>query len=157
MEKSSDSPGVFIPPPLFYAAVFALSVLIQNRIPIQSSFLQGTAGTVIGLVCIITGLVFAAPALRQFVMTKNTVVLIKPASSLQTGGIYARSRNPMYIGLLFLYIGLALRFGNSWTFLLLPVLILLITRLVIIPEEKYLLRAFGSLYTDYKKKVPRWL
>ncbi len=46
------------------------------------------------------GMIFNVPALRQFIKTKNTVVTIKPASSLQTNGIYSVCRNPMYTGLL---------------------------------------------------------
>lgn len=63
----------------------------------------------------------------------------------------------MYVGLLLIYIGLALQFGNWWTLLLIPFLIALITYRVILPEEKYLTRAFGEDYLNYQKQVRRWI
>jgi protein-S-isoprenylcysteine O-methyltransferase Ste14 len=158
MKKSADSPGVYIPPPLIYAAIFAISVLLQKWIPIGNSFNHHSTVTITaGIICLLAGLVFSAPALRQFKTTKNTLILIRPANSLQTSGIYARSRNPMYVSLLFMYCGFAFLFGNYWTFLLFPVLVIIISRGVIVPEEKYLLRAFGNAYTEYKSKVRRWI
>ena len=62
----------------------------------------------------------AIPALRQFFKTKNTIVLIKPANSLQTTGIYSLTRNPMYLSLMLMYLGMAFIFGNWWTLFLAP-------------------------------------
>ena len=93
----------------------------------------------------------------QFIKSKNTVVTVKPASSLQTSGIYSVSRNPMYLGLILIYLGMAFIFGNWWTLLLFPVLIVLINYLIILPEERYLIRAFGNSYSDYKNRVRRWI
>jgi protein-S-isoprenylcysteine O-methyltransferase Ste14 len=159
MKNTKDSPGVFIPPPLIYAAFFLLSFLLQGYFTIKRAFFfHSIAANIIGIIIIIFGqIVFGIPALRQFFKTKNTVVLIKPANSLQTTGIYSYSRNPMYVGLLFTYLGMAFIFGNWWTLILLPLLIVLITNRVILPEERYLTRAFGDEYADYKIKVRRWI
>ena len=159
MKNPKDSPGVFIPPPLIYAAFFLISFLLQGYFTIKRAFFfHNIAANIIGIIFIILGqLVFGIPALRQFFKTKNTVVLIKPANSLQTTGIYSYSRNPMYLGLLFTYLGVAFIFGNWWTIFLLPILIIVITYRVILPEERYLARAFGDEYSAYKKKVRRWI
>jgi len=63
----------------------------------------------------------------------------------------------MYAGLLLVYIGIAFIKGNIWTFILIPLVIFIVNRLIIIKEEKYLERAFGKQYLDYKNKVRRWL
>lgn len=63
----------------------------------------------------------------------------------------------MYMGMLLLYAGLALLLGNWWTLLLVPVLVWAVQRVVILPEERYLQRAFGADYTTYKAKVRRWI
>lgn len=63
----------------------------------------------------------------------------------------------MYVGLLFVYIGMAFLKGNWWTIILIPFVILMVTQMIIIKEEKYLERAFGETYLDYKLKVRRWL
>ena len=156
MKNSKDNPGVFIPPPLFYAALFFLSFLLQKYFPIGNGFLQTSIAYVSGAIFIVAGLAFSIPALRQFIKTKNTVITVKPATSLQTGGIYSLTRNPMYLGLLLVYTGLAFIFGNWWTFLLLPVLFVLVTCLIILPEEKYLSEAFRNSYPVYKKNTRRW-
>ena len=97
------------------------------------------------------------PRSLRFLRTRNTLVTALPARSLQTGGIYAFSRNPMYAGLLLVYCGLALLVGNWWTLLLVPVLVTVVQRVVILPEERYLQRAFGADYTAYKARVRRWI
>ncbi len=158
MKNSKDSPGVFIPPPLIYAGFFLLSFLIQGYLTIKAAFFFHTrAANIAGLLIIITSLVFSLPALRQFFRTKNTVMLIRPATSLQTSGIYSLTRNPMYVGLALLYLGMALIFGNWWTLILFPVLLVTIHFRVIRPEENYLSRAFGDPYAEYKNQVRRWI
>ena len=157
MKKTKDNPGVFVPPPLFYAAFFLFSILLQGYFPIRSSFFHDSLAYVLGVIIIVAGLIFTVPAVRQFIKTHNTVVTVKSATSLQTSGIYAVTRNPMYTGLILEYLGLALIFGNWWTIILLPVLIISVSYLVILPEERYLTRAFGDSYTDYKNSVRRWI
>ena len=103
------------------------------------------------------GLVVMLPALVKFFKTKNTLIPNKPATSLQTSGIYSITRNPMYLGLLNIYIGIAFLKGNWWTLMLVPFVILIVTYLVILKEESYLGRAFGDGYVEYRKKVRRWI
>jgi protein-S-isoprenylcysteine O-methyltransferase Ste14 len=105
----------------------------------------------------VAGLFFNIPALRQFFKTKNTLITIKPANTLQTTGIYSISRNPMYISLLLIYIGLSFLIGSWWNFILLPFLIMIVQEYVIKREERYLERTFGNQYSDYKSKIRRWL
>jgi protein-S-isoprenylcysteine O-methyltransferase Ste14 len=158
MKNIKDNPGVFVPPPLFYVLIFLISFFLQVYFTIRRAFFfHSRIANILGLIFILTGLFFAVPAVRQFFKSKTSIVPIRPASSLQTSGIYAVSRNPMYLGLLFEYLGLALIFGNWWTLFLIPVLIALIHYRVIRPEERYLSRAFGESYSEYRKKVRRWI
>lgn len=157
MESSNDHPGVYIPPPIFYAAIFLAAILMQRLAPLKKDFFHTTGSKIIDFILILTGLFFNFPALRQFIKSKNTVITVKPANSLQTTGIYSISRNPMYVSLLFIYTGLSFIFGNWWNILFLPVLIMIIQEYVIKREEKYLGRRFGEQYLDYKTKVRRWL
>jgi len=158
MKNFRDSPGVFVPPPLFYALVFVISFFLQGYFTVKwVFFFHSRPANIFGLIFIFTGLFFAVPAVRQFFKSKTSIVPIRPASSLQTTGIYSISRNPMYLGLLCQYLGLALIFGNWWTLFLIPVLIALIHYRVIRPEERYLSRAFGNSYSEYRKKVRRWI
>ncbi|HEU5052322.1 MAG TPA: isoprenylcysteine carboxylmethyltransferase family protein [Hanamia sp.] len=154
---STDNPGVRVPPPLLYAAIFFAAVYIQKRIPLNASFFETGPAKIAGSILLFIALILTVISLRKFFLSKNTIVTIKPATSLQTTGIYKFTRNPMYLSLLFLYLGLTCFLGNWWNLLLLPILVLVIQQYVIIREEKYLLRRFGTEYLDYKNKVRRWL
>ena len=156
MENKKDSPGVYIPPPLFYVLIFLAAVFIQKKIPIDASVFHLQVTKVVGILLLVTALFFMVTSLRKFFLSKNTLILIKPASSLQTNGIYNISRNPMYVGLAFIYLGLTCLIGNWWNIILFPVLIFIHQQFVIKKEEEYLNRAFGVKYADYKNKVRRW-
>jgi len=157
METKKNHPGVYIPPPIIYALIFLLSLLLQKLFPISALFFKTRVAAVLGYLFVTFSIIFSSPAIVKFIRSKNTLITIKPANSLQTGGIYTITRNPMYLGLLFLYTGIAFFAGNLWTFILIPVVVIIITTYVIGREEKYLLDAFGQDYTSYKIKVRRWI
>lgn len=157
MKVKKDSPGVYIPPPLFYVATFVIAISIQKNVPIADSLFEAQWMNYLGVVLLLISLFFLIRSLRQFFMTKNTVILIKPATSLQTDGIYGVTRNPMYVGLSFVYLGLSCLIGNWWNFLLFPILFFVIQEYVIKSEERYLTREFGQDFFNYTKKVRRWL
>ncbi len=154
--KAKDHPGIYFPPPLLYVLIFFIAPALQQRLPIYPQFFTSTLSSILGWVFLVTGLLFMAPAVRQFRKTKNSMVTIKPATSLQTAGIYTISRNPMYVGLLCFYVAFAFWHGSWWTFIFIPLLILLVNFFIIHREEKYLERTFGKAYRDYKQKVRRW-
>ena len=157
MSAKKDHPGVYPPPPLFYVLIFLSSILLQNQFPFSRALFETTLFLILGVVFISIGIIMLLPALIKFFKTKNTLITIKPANSLQTSGIYSISRNPMYLGLLSLYIGIAFFIGNYWTFMLIPIVIFVVTYFVILKEEKYLDRAFGVDYNAYRQKVRRWI
>jgi protein-S-isoprenylcysteine O-methyltransferase Ste14 len=72
-------------------------------------------------------------------------------------GPYRWTRNPMYLSMLLIYIGLALWFDLFWVIVLSLVVVLLVERLVIRKEELYLEAKFGEEYRQYKREVGRWL
>jgi protein-S-isoprenylcysteine O-methyltransferase Ste14 len=155
--KKEDSPGVSLPPPLIYALFFGISLLIQKLFPIDKAFFNTNASGIVGFLLLAVCLVFDLPSLIQFFRTKNTLITIKSANSLQTKGLYSISRNPMYTGLLCLYSSLAMLVGNWWTVLFIPFVIFIIQSYVIRREESYLTRRFGQQFIEYKMRVRRWL
>lgn len=157
MKEKKDHAGVYVPPPLFYVLTFLLSVVLQHYISLDRSFFLSSAVRISAKIVIAAALLFMLPALLKFLITRNTLITIKPANSLQTTGIYGISRNPMYLGLLLLYTGIALLIGNWWTVMLIPILVAIVTKFVILKEEKYLDRAFGEDYAAYRVKVRRWI
>jgi protein-S-isoprenylcysteine O-methyltransferase Ste14 len=158
MNSPKDHPGVYVPPPLFYVAVFLLAAFVQSKMPIDESAFHHVFVKIIGITIILIAVIFFLfRSLRQFFKSKNTVITILPANSLQTDGIYSVTRNPMYAGLALVYLGVTCFIGSWWNIILFPFLLLVVQELIIKREEKYLVRRFGQSYLEYKKKVRRWL
>lgn len=81
----------------------------------------------------------------------------RPATALVVGGPFRFSRNPLYVALTSLFLGLTLIFNTAWGLLLsIPVLIVMHYG-VILREERYLEAKFGESYRDYRASVRRWL
>jgi protein-S-isoprenylcysteine O-methyltransferase Ste14 len=79
------------------------------------------------------------------------------SSSLVCSGVYTLSRNPMYLGFLLLLLGWSIYLSNSLAFLFLPLFLIYINRFQIEPEERALAARFGEQFTEYTRRVPRWL
>lgn len=108
---------------------------------------------------LLTGLALDLSGLLAFVRRHTTISPLSPHKSraLVTGGVYRFTRNPMYLGLACLLGAWAV-----WLAALLPWLapvafVLYITRFQIGPEERVLAERFGPAYTDYTRRVRRWL
>ena len=63
----------------------------------------------------------------------------------------------MYLGLALVYVGIAIADQSVWALVLLPVVLIIIQRRAIEPEEAFLERRFGADYTRYKENVRRWI
>jgi protein-S-isoprenylcysteine O-methyltransferase Ste14 len=150
-----DTSGVRIPPPLFYIAGFLVGLAFELAIPIDRPPLAITlAGGLIGGAL---WLALDGAAMLFFRRAGTSMVPFNPTTALVTSGPYRRTRNPMYLGMAFLYIALALAFGVIWALIVLPLVIAAVDQLVIAREEAYLVRKFGQPYCDYMARVRRWL
>jgi protein-S-isoprenylcysteine O-methyltransferase Ste14 len=105
------------------------------------------------------GIFIAASAIRQFSAAETTVNPLRPeeATSLVNSGIFARTRNPMYVGISLVLSAWAIWLQSMSNILLLLAFVLYITYLQIKPEEAAMRKIFGQAYTDYCKRVRRWI
>lgn len=105
------------------------------------------------------GGILGLAGLIQFYRSSTSIDPQKPdkTSKLVTDGIYSISRNPMYLGLLFILAGYAFYLSNLLTFLLLPLFVWYMNHYQIIPEEEIMEQKFGDQYLRYKSEVRRWL
>jgi protein-S-isoprenylcysteine O-methyltransferase Ste14 len=111
----------------------------------------------VGLGC--AGFAIIGAATLWFWMEHTTVNPMKPSSAsvLVTSGIYAHTRNPMYLGALLILASWALYLANALTLLFLPAFILYMNRFQIQPEERALTARFGREYVEYMAQVHRWI
>jgi protein-S-isoprenylcysteine O-methyltransferase Ste14 len=147
--------AVPIPPPLIYAGGFLAGVVLElafpiGGLPLAFALLAGVAGGALWLALDVSAMVL-------FLRSRTSVVPSKPTTALVTSGPYRISRNPMYVGMAVLYVALALALGVIWALALVPVVLLVVDRLVIAREERYLEASFGDEYRAYKLRVRRWL
>lgn len=146
-----------IPPPLVAAGLAAAMWAASLAEPPSTIAPFGRAAAAMAL--FILAIALAAPALRAFsrAHTTHSPIHVKEASSLVTTSIYARTRNPMYLGLALLLAAWTLWLAR-WAPLLGPLIFMLfITRFQIMPEERALTARFGEEYTCYRRAVRRWL
>lgn len=152
-----DHPGVYLPPPFFYLMIFVVGWILQKWIPLSPGILRSFPAAGLGVILLIAAIGLISQALKIFYTSGNTVITSRAATSLQTDGIYSKTRNPMYLGMVFIYVSFSLFIGFWWHLILLPFLIILVQYSVIRKEENYLTHRFGMEYLDYQKKVGRWL
>lgn len=157
MTADNHASSRFVWPPTIYGLAAAISALLSWLIPAR--FLAATASgaaTIAGIVVIVTGVLIVAAAGRLFKRAGTPVAPIKPSTALITGGIYRWIRNPMYLGLSLMLLGIGLALGSPWFLVALPIATFAVTKLAIEPEERYLAEKFGTAYLEYKSRVRRW-
>ena len=158
MESASsvpDSAGVRVPPPLVYLGGLAVGFGLEALLP--GSSIPAVVQWVLGGVLLVAGLALLASFNTTFQRKGTAVEPWKPTTSIVTTGPYRVTRNPAYVGMALVYVGIAVLSQALWALVPLPVVLLIIDRTVIAREERYLERKFGREYLDYKGGVRRWI
>jgi len=111
------------------------------------------------IILVVIAVIIGLLAVYSFRSHKTTIDPTSPekASKVVNSGIYAFSRNPMYLALLLVLLALAFYLSNFIAFTVIPLFIAYITQFQIKREECALTSLFGQEYRQYTKKVRRWL
>ncbi len=155
MDRPLDNAGVIAFPPFIWLVNAVISVVVHLfiRLPIMSYSIC----LVCGIVFIILAPTLALSALITMKAAGTNVDPAKPALTIVRDGPFRFTRNPMYLALCLLQIGLGF-FLNDWITLLFVVPLALIFHYgVILREERYLTAKFGEPYLQYKHTVRRWI
>jgi protein-S-isoprenylcysteine O-methyltransferase Ste14 len=147
-----------IPVPWVFILVYLGGAGVQHFLPI----VIGSPDLVwiirvAGFVFVGVGIAIAFSAMGIFRKTKTTTVPHETPSTLVVSGPYRFTRNPMYVGLTLIYLGVAGTRNEIWPVIVLPLLLAYINFLVIPVEEKNLRVVFGAEYQKYGERVGRWL
>lgn len=146
--------NVRLPPPLAYILPFLLAWLLQAFIPLPG--LPIGIARVLTIALCIAGGTFCVWSIGLFRHSKTSLIPVKPTTTLVTSGPYRVTRNPMYLGLLCLYLAAACWFNIVWALVLAPIVVVVIQR-IIEKEEQYLGQKFGEVYRHYQAQVRRWI
>ena len=154
-DANADRPDVIARPPLLLLVAILAAIAGEYIWPLSFDSPDVVAWIGGALMLVAVGVVFGSAG--YFRKKGTNVETWKPTENLVTTGLYAYSRNPIYLAFMEFFIGLGLASGNGWYFILLPALYLLLRYGVIAREETYLTGKFGDVYRGYQKKVRRWI
>ena len=143
-------------PPAWLAAALALAWLQTHMVPIEL-FAPWPIWNLVGGGLVALGLGLMVLALVEFKRARTTPIPHRQPAALIDRGIFALTRNPIYLGDALILAGLSLRWQSILGLLLVPVFIALIDRRFIRAEEARLEAGFGSAFATYASRVRRWL
>lgn len=146
-----------IPPPIITFVMAGGMYVLAERADVAPFDFRGRLA--IAAAFGVAGLAIEATSIAAFVRARTTVNPLAPSRSakLVVGGLYRFSRNPMYVGMLFLLIAAFFYFGEAANAAFAALFVFLLNALQIKPEEKALEEKFGDEYRAYKARVRRWL
>ncbi len=146
-----------IPPPLVALVIAVQMWLLSLLAPVLTFTIPARVS--LAIILALAGVATAIAGVTTFARAKTTVNPTTPekSSSLVSWGVYSITRNPMYLGLLFVLTAWALFLANPLPFLFLPLYMLYINRFQIAPEERALTSLFGREFAAYQSRVRRWI
>lgn len=154
-QGTPDHPGVIAPPPALFAGAFVLSLVVGRVLPLIVP-IKG-AVRLVGALLVVASLTLAGWGFTEMRRAGTNVDPREPATTIVESGPFRLSRNPLYLSLTGMYLGLALLFNRIAALVLLPLTLFVLTKGVIEREERYLDTKFGDQYREYRGRVRRWL
>ena len=150
------SAGIIAPPPVLYLGALVIAFVIHVVFPQRISAPAHIPQWLGLLLLVLSGFLarWSFVTMRRVGTTANPR---EPSTALAINGPFRLSRNPIYLAMTGMYLGVSF-FANSWWPLVLLVPLLLVMHWgVVLREERYLTTQFGQAYLEYKSKVRRWL
>ena len=154
-KNKPDTPAVHIPPPVivavFLIAGLACDYFLKNSFDATLDWL-----VYVGYGLCVAGLGLVLWCAFLYRKAKTSILPHTADSNMIETGPFGRSRNPIYVSMLLMFIGICL-IADAPTALLFAVPTYLALRYYVIArEEAYLFRRFGDEYTSYQSRVRRW-
>ena len=142
-------------PPVYVLAALVLALGLHYTWPVAT--IVPSPWNRIGIVVLLAGLTLIVSPAFVFSARRTAIKPFDESTVLIQDGLYAYSRNPIYVGMTTMVLGVALLLGTVKVFVT-PILLALVLRLLFIRvEEKMLEDTFGQVYLTYKSRVRRWL
>jgi protein-S-isoprenylcysteine O-methyltransferase Ste14 len=154
-ERPKDSPDVISCPPMVFAGALAAGMLWSWMIP--SPKFSAESLKVLGAMLGVFGTTLAFWGAYTFRRAGTHVRPSRPVTALVTGGPFRYSRNPFYLAMTVIYIGITLYVGFLWPLVTLVPALIMVQWRIVRREEQFLESRFGEDYRAYKARVHRWI
>jgi protein-S-isoprenylcysteine O-methyltransferase Ste14 len=159
MAEPQAAANVRIIPPLVPVGAMLLGGVLDHVWPLGAMFelpapsRLWVGGGIVAVALVVLG----AWPVAMFLRSGQNPEPWKPTPSLHFAGPYRLTRNPMYLMMVLVCLGMAIAVANLWLLALTPFVGWILQRFAILPEEAYLEDKFGEDYLAYKRRVRRWL
>jgi protein-S-isoprenylcysteine O-methyltransferase Ste14 len=158
MSTPDRGPGVRFPPPFLFVGGFLMAWVLHRWLPFEiDDDGAGRIQTAVGAAFMAAGLALMSWGVVTFARARTAILPHRPARRLVREGPYRFTRNPMYVGLTSAYVGLSIVINAVWPILVLPLVLASLRRFVVRREERHLTEKFGGDYSEYCRRVRRWL
>jgi protein-S-isoprenylcysteine O-methyltransferase Ste14 len=154
-QHRTDTAGLPLPPPFIVLGFLIAGSILSAIFPID--LLPSALRLILGVALVAIGFFIASRAFQAMIRARTPIDPFEPTSAIVSDGPYRFSRNPIYLALALAYLGITLALNAVWAIVLWPIMLIVLTQVVIVREEKYLTGKFGEEYTRYKSKVRRWI
>ena len=126
MTNTADSAGVKFPPPFLFVTGILAGWLLNKWIPLALPALP----PLLGWALIAAGVLLALSAVSLFFRARTHLIPNRPANALVIAGPYRFTRNPMYVSLTTVYLGVCVLLQSLWALVLLPLVLVMIFKTV---------------------------
>ncbi len=155
MGDTKNETGIRVIPPLVF--IFAILVGVAGNYVWPIGVITSDVSHILGPVIIVVSVLITPPVLLSFKRAETSFDVRKSARSLVTSGLFRFSRNPGYVAMIALCVGIAITLDNAWMLVTVLAASIFLHFQVVLAEERHLEALFGEEYLDYKKRVRRWL
>lgn len=154
-QSGANSANVILPPPVIWALALISGAFLEWRWPEPITGSKPTP--LFGALIFAAGLGLALWSIATIRRANSHISTNRPTTAIVSNGPYRFSRNPIYVAMLLGQIGVAIGINSIWIFAMSAPLFIILKYGVVLREEAYLERKFGSRYVDYTFRVRRWL
>ena len=157
VESKQGGANVRFPPPLVFLGLIGLGLVLQFFLrPMRVSYVPWVRFAV-GLPALLAGLLLIAGAVGLFRKSGQDPKPWQPTPELIFDGPYRYTRNPMYVGMTAITLGIGVCANVFWIPLLAFLGLVVVHFIAVRPEEAYLRAKFGAPYEEYLRRVRRYL
>ncbi|MGA8857173.1 MAG: isoprenylcysteine carboxylmethyltransferase family protein [Candidatus Bathyarchaeia archaeon] len=154
MNAEVDRPRV-VPTPVIFFGILILGLLLNWALPL--AFFPGRSVQIAGVIVVVPGFLIGGSGIIEMRRAHTSPDPREPTTALVEKGVFRYTRNPLYLSMFVFFLGIAVFLDVLWLILFFPLLLFVVERGTVKPEELYLERKFGEAYLQYRKRVPRWM